>query len=149
MQEDKESLFDACETLAASMRAVDGMVGTMRFDAERMRAAAEGGFIAATDLADHLAANGVPFREAHEVVGKLVSKLEAEGRDLTTLTAEDLADASPDFSTEALEAVKVEQVVARRRSAGGTNEDRVKQQLGTAREALDADEKAFDSAAVV
>jgi argininosuccinate lyase len=147
MQEDKESLFDAVDTLAACVRAVDGMLATMRPDAQRMRAAAEGGFIAATDLADNLAARGVPFREAHEIVGKLVARLEADGRTFADLTAEDLAVASSSFGADALEVVDVDSVVARRLSSGGTNPDRVRQQLADAAESIAADEKALQAAA--
>jgi argininosuccinate lyase len=149
MQEDKEAAFDAADTLAACARAVEGMIGTMRVNADTMRAAAEGGFIAATDLADYLAAKGTPFREAHETVGRLVAKLEAEGRSLGDLTAEDLAAASSVFGDDALQAVDVERVVARRQSSGGTNRDRVRQQLEAAQKVLAADETAFERAAGV
>ena len=66
-----------------------------------MRAGAQGGFMAATDLADYLAAQGVPFREAHEIVGKLVLELEREGRTLQDLTAEELPAASSEFGADA------------------------------------------------
>ena len=71
MQEDKEPAFDAADTLGDCLAAVDGMLSTMRVNADRMRQGAGGGFMAATDLADHLAARGVPFRAAHEIVGRL------------------------------------------------------------------------------
>ncbi|HEY3317314.1 MAG TPA: argininosuccinate lyase [Coriobacteriia bacterium] len=147
MQEDKEAAFDAADTLQACVRAVDGMIGSMRVDAGRMRRAAEGGFMAATDLADYLAGKGVPFREAHEVVGKLVATLEASGRSLGELTMDDLKSASDDFDEDALGIVEVEQVIQRRQSAGGTNRDRVRQQLQAARKALAADDAAFEQAA--
>ena len=84
MQEDKEGVFDAASTLADCLRAVSGMVATMRVNEDRMRAGAEGGFMAATDLADHLAAAGVPFREAHEIVGRLVLSARSRGADCRT-----------------------------------------------------------------
>ncbi len=148
MQEDKEAAFDAVDTLAACVRAVDGMVATMRVNEGVMRAAAEGGFMAATDLADYLAGKGVPFREAHEVVGKLVAKLEASDRTLADATIEDLKAASEEFGEEAVALVGADEVVRRRQSAGGTNPDRVKQQLQAARATLAADEAAFENAAV-
>ncbi len=149
MQEDKEAAFDAVDTLAACLRAVDGMMTTLRFDTARMRAAAEEGFIAATDLAAYLAQTGMPFREAHEVVGKLVAKLESESRTLADLTAEALHAASDAFGDDALGVVDVEQVVERRQSAGGTNRSRVKQQLAAATKVLQADQTAFAQAAGV
>jgi argininosuccinate lyase len=140
MQEDKEALFDAVDTLADCLRSVDGMVGSLRVNADAMRAAAEGGFMAATDLADHLAERGVPFREAHEIVGRLVLECERTGRTLRDLTAEDLAAASPKFGEGAVEAVDIDNVVARRTSEGGTGHERVREQLAAARDTLQADE---------
>ena len=92
MQEDKEPLFDAVDTLGR-LRARRRGHGRRRCASTRTRcaSAAEGGFMAATDLADHLVGTGLPFREAHEVVGELVAKCEADGRTLQDLTAEDLA----------------------------------------------------------
>lgn len=140
MQEDKEPAFDAIDTLAASLRAVRGMVATMRVNAETMRAGANGGFMAATDLADHLAKRGVPFREAHEIVGRLVLDCEHAGRTLQDLTLAELRAASPRFGDDALEAVDIDRVVARRTTTGGTGHARVAEQLEAADEALAADE---------
>lgn len=139
MQEDKEPAFDAIDTAVDSLRAVSGMVATMRVNVDAMREGARGGFMAATDLADHLASRGMPFREAHEVIGKLVLACEQGGRTLQDLTIEDLRDASPVFGDDALEAVDLDAIVARRTTAGGTGHDRVREQLVAAREALEAD----------
>jgi len=139
MQEDKEPAFDAIDTLSDSLRAVEGMLATLHFDVARMRAGAGGGFMAATDLADYLAAHGVPFRDAHEVVGKLVLDCERAGRSLQDLTAEDLRAASAVFGADALDAVDIDRVVARRVSDGGTGHEAVKLQMGSAADALAAD----------
>jgi len=139
MQEDKAPAFDAVDTYADSLEAMTGMLSTMRVNAERMREAAHGGFMAATDLADHLAARGVPFREAHEVVGKLVLACERDGRTLQDLTIEELQAASPAFSEDALCAVDIDAVVGRRDTFGGTAPERVADQLAAAREQLAAD----------
>ncbi len=139
MQEDKEPAFDAIDTYADSLEAMAGMLSTMRVNPERMRLGALGGFMAATDLADYLAAHGVPFREAHEIVGRLVLTCEREGRVLQELTLEDLAAASPAFGSDALNTVDIEAVVARRDTAGGTAPSRVAEQLTAAREALGRD----------
>jgi argininosuccinate lyase len=142
MQEDKEGVFDATATLSDCLRAVEGMVATLHVDEERMRAAASGGFMAATDLADHLAAHGVPFREAHEVVGRLVLACERSGRTLQDLSLEELRAASSDFGEDALEAVDVDAGVSRRTSEGGTGHDAVRAQLVLASDAV-AEQKAW------
>jgi argininosuccinate lyase len=138
MQEDKEGVFDAAATLADCLRACAGMVSTLTFDEERMRAGARGGFMAATDLADHLAVRGVPFREAHEVVGRLVLSCERAGRMLQDLTLSDLRAASPAFGDDALDAVDLDAIVARRTSEGGTGHDAVRAQIVLARDAVAA-----------
>lgn len=140
MQEDKEPAFDAIDTYADCLCAVAGMLATMRVNADRMREGALGGFMAATDLADYLAAHGVPFREAHEIVGKLVLTCEREGKTLQDLTLADLQAASAVFAADALSAVDISAVVARRDTAGGTAPGRVAVQLASVREALAADE---------
>jgi len=141
MQEDKEPAFDAIDTLADALTAAEGMLATMRVNAARMAEGARGGFMAATDLADYLAAHGMPFREAHEVVGKLVLACEREGRTLQELTAPELAAASPVFGEDALAAVDIATVVSRRTTEGGTAPVRVAEQLAEASAALVADER--------
>ena len=79
LQEDKEPLFDSVDTLLATLGVMAAMLPSLRFDAERGRAAATAGYALATDLADHLAQRGVPFREAHVVVGALVAAVRARG----------------------------------------------------------------------
>jgi argininosuccinate lyase len=138
MQEDKEGVFDAAATLAACLRACTGMIATLRFDEERMRSGARGGFMVATDLADHLAARGVPFREAHEIVGRLVLDCERSGRTLQDLSLEDLRAASPAFGDDALDAADLDAAVSRRTSEGGTGHDAVRAQLVLARDAVAA-----------
>lgn len=141
LQEDKEPLFDAIDTLADSLYAMEGMISTMRVNEARMAAGALGGFMAATDLADHLAAHGVPFREAHEVVGKLVLACERDGRRLQDLTLAELEAASPAFGADALDAIDIASVVSRRTTEGGTAPVRVAEQLAQASAALAADER--------
>jgi argininosuccinate lyase len=145
MQEDKEAAFDAIDTLADCVRAMDGMVGTLHVDAERMAAGARGGFMAATDLADYLAAHGVPFRRAHEIVGKLVLDCERGGRTLQDLTLEDLRAVSDRFGDDALDVVDIDAVVARRTSEGGTGHDAVRTQIESMRAVLDADRSWLES----
>jgi argininosuccinate lyase len=138
MQEDKEGAFDAAATLADCLRACSGMVSTLTVNEDRMRAGALGGFMAATDLADHLAAHGVPFREAHEIVGRLVLECERAGRTLQDLSLEELRAASPAFADDALAALDLDVIVSRRVSEGGTGHDAVKAQLAVARDEVSA-----------
>ncbi len=139
MQEDKPAAFDAIDTLADCVHAVDGMIGTMSVDADAMRAAASGGYTSATDLADHLVAQGVPFREAHEVVGGLVASCEKSGSALQDLSLEQLREADGRFGDDALAALDMDAGVARRSSEGGTSPQAVSAQMDLARSALEAD----------
>jgi argininosuccinate lyase len=139
MQEDKEPAFDAIDTLATSLRAISGMLATMRVNSEAMRAGALSGFMAATDVADYLVGKGMPFRQAHEVVGRLVLSCEREGRTLQDLTAEEFAAHAEQFGPDVLDAVDIDKVVSRRTTAGGTGHDAVRNQLRRAEDAIVAD----------
>jgi len=139
MQEDKEGAFDAVDTLADSLRAMNGMLDTITVNADAMRLGALGGYMAATDLADYLVNKGVPFREAHEVVGKLVLAAEKDGRTLQGLSAEQYAAHDARFGPDVLDAVDIDRVVARRVSAGGTGHDAVRVQLGRVADEIAAD----------
>ena len=136
MQEDKEGAFDAIDTALAALTVVEGMLATMQVNSATMLKAAHGGFMAATDLADHLVSTGMPFREAHEVIGALVLRLEREGRTLQDLTAAEWREVHPSLGAEALDAVDIRAVVARRESEGGTGPEAVSVQFERAHEAL-------------
>jgi argininosuccinate lyase len=141
LQEDKEGAFDAIDTLEASLGALAGMVSTMRINAATMFEGASGGFTAATDLADLLAEKGLPFRDAHEIIGKLVLAAEKDGRTLQQLGLDELKAASEAFDETVLEVLAIETVVARRTSEGGTAPARVAEQLALAEQGLRADEE--------
>ncbi len=145
MQEDKEAAFDAIDTAADSLRAMSGMLDTLQINRGRMREAALGGFMAATDLADYLVGKGVPFREAHEVVGRLVLEAETSGETLQGMTAEQYAAVDARFGADVLDAVDIDQVVARRTSAGGTGHEAVRAQLAAQVDAIAADEAWLES----
>ncbi len=134
MQEDKEGAFDAVDTLACSLAVMSGMLRTMRVNEDAMRAGAHGGFMAATDLADYLVGRGMPFREAHAVVGRLVLECEKAGKTLQELSAAELAAADPLFGADATGAVDIDEVVRRRTTEGGTGHEAVKAQLAQAEE---------------
>ena len=139
MQEDKEGAFDATDTLSMSLTTITGMIATMRINADAMLRGAQGGFMAATDLADFLVNRDVAFRDAHEIVGRLVLKAEKEGKGLQELTLEELREVSPVFDESAYEALKIENVVAKKTSEGGTAKERVEEQLNLAAKAVTRD----------
>jgi argininosuccinate lyase len=138
MQEDKEHLFDAVDTLELSLAAARGMIVGARFRPERLAAAASDELIAATDLADLLVRRGIPFRSAHGVVAGLVRTAVDSGRALSELSAGELRAAS-----EHLDHAEVADVLSQRSwlesklSQGGTALERVREQLAAARQQLD------------
>ena len=146
MQEDKEVAFDAIDTLADSLRAMSGMLDTLAVNAERMKAGAQGGFMAATDLADYLVGKGVPFREAHEVVGRLVLSCERSGKSLQELSAEEFVRHDARFGVDAPSVVDIDGVVARRVSSGGTGHEAVRAQIAAQQDALAADDAWLEAA---
>jgi argininosuccinate lyase len=140
LQEDKEHLFDAADTLELSLAAASGMVARVAFDRERMRDAASDELIAATDVADLLVRLGTPFREAHGVVAGLVRTALDSGRTLSQLTPEELAAHSDTLAEHAGEYRKVlsqSSWLESKVSEGGTSLKRVEQQLALARTVLD------------
>ncbi|MGN0072360.1 MAG: argininosuccinate lyase [Coriobacteriales bacterium] len=139
MQEDKEGVFDAVDTLSDSLIVMAGMIRTMTVNEDAMRAGAHGGFMAATDLADYLVGKGMPFRDAHAVVGHLVLECEKAGKTLQELSAAELAAASELFGEDAVKAVDIDEVVSKRTTYGGTGHEAVKVQLQEAAERLRAD----------
>jgi argininosuccinate lyase len=134
LQEDKEHLFDAVDTLALCLAAAQGMLSGARFDRDAMRAAASDDLIAATDLADHLVKRGVPFRECHGIVAGLVRTAVDSGRTLAGLSADELRAASPQLEPAAVAALlEQESWLESKVSEGGTALARVREQLGLAR----------------
>jgi argininosuccinate lyase len=136
MQEDKEHLFDAVDTLELSLAAAHGMLTGITFRRDRLAAAAGDEFLAATDIADLLVRRGVPFREAHGVVAGLVRTAIGQGRSLSELTREELATASPDLDEEYYAVLEQRAWLDSKVSEGGTALSRVREQLDQARAAL-------------
>jgi argininosuccinate lyase len=137
LQEDREPLFHAVETAAASCRIMAGVWATLEVDAGRFEAELTGDFSLATDLADCLAREGVPFREAHEAVGRLVRGLEGEGRDLGGIGLEELRRAHSRFPDDALEWLDPRAAAERRTSEGGTAWVEVEKQVEALRKTLE------------
>ncbi|MHB1132104.1 MAG: argininosuccinate lyase [Chloroflexota bacterium] len=133
LQEDKEVLFDAADTVLACLRVFRPMLDTLRVRAEVMRRTADAGFALATDLADYLVGRGLPFREAHEVVGALVARCVAEGKTFADLSLTDYQAASPLFAADVRE-ITVASSLAARDVPGGTAPARVAQALAFAAE---------------
>ncbi|HEX3222422.1 MAG TPA: argininosuccinate lyase [Nocardioides sp.] len=129
LQEDKEPVFDAIDTLLVVLPAVTGMVATLTFDTKRMTALAPEGFSLATDVAEWLVRDGVPFREAHEVAGAAVRRCEELGCDLPDLTDDQLAEVSSHLTSGVRDVLTVEGSVSSRDGRGGTAPVRVREQL--------------------
>jgi argininosuccinate lyase len=132
-QEDKEPVFDAADTLEVILQLYAEMLPKCVWQTEMTKLAAARGYSTATDLADYLARQGLPFRDAHEVIGKLVGLCVNTKRQLWELTASELENAHPKLSLSALEVVTVEASVNARTSYGGTAPIRVKEAIETAR----------------
>ncbi|NOY93852.1 MAG: argininosuccinate lyase [Deltaproteobacteria bacterium] len=128
MQEDKQPVFDAFDTVNDSLEVLAGCLATARFDGERMRASLREGFADATELADYLAAKGVPFREAHHVVGALVAGAIAEKKVLSELSLETLKLGHAAFEEDVYEALDFERAVERRCLVGGPARAQVERQ---------------------
>ena len=133
LQEDKEPVFDAVDTLLTLLPAFAGMVATLRFDTERLAALAPQGFSLATDVAEWLVRQGVPFRSAHEVAGACVRACEQRGIELSDLSDADLATVSPRLTPGVREVLTVQGSLASRSAYGGTAPVRVAEQLERAR----------------
>ena len=139
LQEDKEPAFDAVEQLLLVLPAVTGMVATLRFDSVRMGQSAPEGFALATDIAEWLVRQGVPFREAHDIAGACVRLAEERGVELWDLDDDDLVAVSPSLTGDVRDVLSVEGSVGSRSAFGGTAPDRVREQLAAARLMVDAD----------
>jgi argininosuccinate lyase len=136
MQEDKEHLFDAVDTVGLVLDAARGMISGARFDRERMAAAASDDLIAATDIADLLVRRGVPFRECHGIVAGLVRTAVESGRGLGDLTDDELHAASPHLDGEVRDVLSQRSWLESKVSEGGTSSARVTEQLAAARALL-------------
>lgn len=130
MQEDKEQVFDAAESLELALAAMTGMVRDMTIRTDRMKAAAGAGYSTATDLADWLVREaGLPFREAHHVTGRAVALAEGKGCDLAELSLNELQAINPAITAGVFDVLTVEASVASRKSYGGTAPGEVRKQI--------------------
>ncbi len=137
MQEDKEQVFDAADSLMLALAAMTGMVSDMTANRPNLKAAASSGFSTATDLADWLVRElNLPFRDAHHVTGSLVAAAEGKGCDLPDLTLEDMQAVHAGIRADVFDVLGVENSVASRMSYGGTAPVRVREQIARWKDAL-------------
>lgn len=129
MQEDKEAIFDAIDTVKQCLTNFAPMLETMTVKTDNMKKAAQGGFINATDLADYLAKKGLPFRSAYKTVGQIVAYCIAENKVLDTVSIEEYKKFSEVFEEDLYNEISLEACVNKRISAGGTGPDSVEKQL--------------------
>jgi argininosuccinate lyase len=137
LQEDKEPLFDACDTYRASVKLLAAMLPGLRWNPEAMFKAAESGFSLATELADYLAERGLPFREAHHVVGRIVKYCLDNDKELRNLDLSELEGFHPLFGQDALQLTRLETAIHRRRSYGGTAPEAVREAVKVAKSEVD------------
>jgi argininosuccinate lyase len=139
MQEDKEAAFDAFDTTAGSLEVSTIVLQNLSLNQARMKAAATKGMLNATELADYLVRKNVPFREAHETVGKAVLKAIDKGVELDELALDELRALSDKIESDVFECLKLEQTLATKSQTGGTAPDRVAEALASARSQLNFD----------
>ncbi|HEX8634503.1 MAG TPA: argininosuccinate lyase [Pyrinomonadaceae bacterium] len=136
MQEDKEAVFDTADTVRASLDVMTTVLGNVRLRETRAREAAARGYMNATELADYLARRGLPFREAHETVGRIVLSAIGRGLELHELPLEEMRALSPLIEADVYAALSLQQTLATKSQAGGTSPARVAEALAAARASL-------------
>ena len=127
MQEDKELTFDAMDTVKGCIALFNGMISTMKLNKDKMKASAMNGFTNATDAADYLVKNGVPFRDAHGIIGKLVLYCIDNNKAIDELTLEELKEISPVFKDDIYDAISLETCVEKRNTIGAPGPEAMKQ----------------------
>jgi argininosuccinate lyase len=138
MQEDKEAVFDTADSVNISLRAAEIVLNNATLNEDRARAAATTGYLNATDLADHLVKRGVPFRTAHETVGKAVLNAMEQGKELNELSVDELKAFYPDIDASVADALSLESSLNTKAIRGGTSRERVNEALEDAKKRLSA-----------
>jgi argininosuccinate lyase len=133
MQEDKEALFDTVDTVGASVQVTTTVLRNLRVNEERAREASTHGYMNATELADYLVRKGMPFREAHETVGRIVMQAIGRGLELNELTLDELKSMSPLIEQDVFESLSLERTLESKSQIGGTARERVAEELKRAR----------------
>ena len=138
MQEDKEPIFDAVDTIQKCLLVIEPMLRTMQVHGDTMALGAKGGFTNATDLADYMAKKGVPFREAHELVGRIVLQCSKKGVGLEDLNLRDYQELSPIFEEDLFRSIGIEYCVRARKITGGPSPETVAEGIKVSRKALES-----------
>ena len=141
MQEDKELTFDAMDTVKGCIALFTGMISTMTFRKDVMERSAKNGFTNATDAADYLVNHGVPFRDAHGIIGRLVLKCIDEGKSLDQLTLEEFKEESPVFEADVYDAISMETCVKKRMTIGAPGQEAMKKVIEIYRKRMEEEEK--------
>ncbi|UQW98881.1 argininosuccinate lyase [Rummeliibacillus sp. G93] len=136
LQEDKEGMFDTLHTITGSLRIFEGMIRTMNINQDSLNKAVHNDFSNATELADYLVTKGLPFREAHEITGKLVYYCIEHSNFLLDLSLEEMQQASPLIESDVFKVLAPETAVSRRNSQGGTGFEEVRKQIEKAQDIL-------------
>ena len=145
MQEDKELSFDAMDTVKGCIALFNGMLATMKFNGERMRASANGGFTNATDAADYLVNHGVPFRDAHGIVGQIVLYCIEKGIAIDDMSLEELKAISPVFEDDVYEAISMETCVNKRLTVGAPGKEAMEQVIAAEKKYLEEEWKPLET----
>ena len=145
MQEDKELSFDAMDTVKGCIALFNGMLATMKFNKERMRASANGGFTNATDAADYLVNHGVPFRDAHGIVGQIVLYCIEKGIAIDDMSLEELKAISPVFEDDVYEAISMETCVNKRLTVGAPGKEAMEQVIAAEKKYLEEEWKPLET----
>jgi argininosuccinate lyase len=138
MQEDKEFVFDAIDTVKGCITLFDGMINTMKVNRHVMQESSKRGFTNATDAADYLVSHGVPFRDAHGIIGRLVLHCIDAGKGIEELTLEELQKFSNQFEEDVFEAISLRACVNRRLTAGAPGEAAMAEEIAACRSWLQA-----------
>lgn len=141
MQEDKELTFDAMDTVKGCIALFTGMLATMKFNKDKMEASAKNGFTNATDAADYLVNHGVPFRDAHGIVGRIVLYCIEKGISIDDMSLEELKEISPVFEEDIFEAISMETCVNKRLTIGAPGQEAMKKVIAIEKEYLSKDWK--------
>ena len=147
LQEDKRALFDAVDTAAATLAVLTELVQAVRFNTDAMRAAAADPALLATDIAEYLVERGVPFREAHEIVGSQVRRVAEERRTLRDLSVAEWREACSAAGDDIVELFDVDSALHRRNLLGGPGPRSVSHQIGRAIDVIEATRRAVDDLA--
>ena len=136
MQEDKELTFDAIDTVKGCVALFTGMLDTIKFNKDVMKASAMKGFTNATDAADYLVNHGVPFRDAHGIIGRLVLYCQEKGKAIDELSLNELKEISPVFEQDVFDAISLETCVNKRMTIGAPGPDAMREVIRINKEYL-------------